>query len=256
MKQKNIFLEKFESSESLELLYILENPIEFQEAAIEAAKQVLNDRQLTDSEVESLNVDLKKRKDEKMLIELESSVFQKKVGELINLMFGVENIGAQRNIEVEKYIKGISLVFTLISFYELYQLIAPALYTVNPLFSVVSAVYTVLATVLFWKRVRIGWLLLVAYISYSLTSIIGVSMMFLTFEPDGLAGFYLIVQVLVLIVAGFFVFLLAKILWKMCQSEFRGYYGVTSRVMLLTLGVSVFIKVVIMVFSHYLSTHY
>ena len=61
---ENIFLEKFKQKSDSELQYIIENPKSYNDDAYKAAKQILANRNLTDTEESSTVETLDSKKDE------------------------------------------------------------------------------------------------------------------------------------------------------------------------------------------------
>jgi hypothetical protein len=178
----NQFTERYKSHSNAELLKIIENSSDYQPEAVETAKNEIEQRQLTDKELKEAETELEIQRQEKNKKTERKQEIENKVKEFGASIVDTVNPIQQSTPTTERLIRLITIVFGLISVYQFYKefgMLKFMLGNNGGEWDFSMALYFVpfflvpIATVLFWFRKKIGWILLGIYLTYSAVNSIG-----------------------------------------------------------------------------------
>lgn len=171
------FEARYKTYSNSELLDILDNPNKYQLIALEAARNELSLRKLSDSDITSARHILKVKKEKANAIAESNDRIKRNLINSTNHVVDVLNPIQQSISTSSKVIFFVSIIYTLLLFYAIwnnwdsYKYIITGdyneqfAYTVNlfPVFLLAVGVIT------FWFKKKAGWILLVVYSSLSST---------------------------------------------------------------------------------------
>jgi len=213
----NQFTEIYKLKSNSDLIRIIKNPTEYQELALEAAKEELFERGVTEKDInEAEIVDIKKEEVDYII----TPIFKR-----INLYFG-------SNTTEDNIILSLSVLLGLWSIIGLLQSWGLFKYALSDISNIDFSIFIFLlimiippmATVLFWKRKKIGWILLAILLTYSmLESIIKFLNAYLYDKPD------IIINFGIAIVFGL-------LLYLVCKPKIREIYRVNNKIMIHAIG--------------------
>ena len=175
MGSSNNFSEYYKTVSNAELLSILEKPSHYQAAALEAAKKEFANRQLSTGEINEAKQVLLDKQFQKIQQRERIKAVENKVKNTGQAIFNNLNPFQRGISSLEKSIRLIVIAFTLLFFYQLITQFKTTLFYIKdiPAFPLESFSYLLpqillpLAIFLFWKRKRVGWILLAALIAYT-----------------------------------------------------------------------------------------
>jgi len=246
MATSNNFSEYYKTISDTELLTILENSIDYQPLAIEAAKKEFADRQLSETQIQEARQRLvakqaQKEKEREKVKAVETKI--KTVGHTF-----IETINPiQSGIpSTEKAIRLIVIVFGGIFLYQFFSDFQTHLAYLKdlPRFPFESSLYLFplillpIATYTFWRRKTFGWTLLTIFITFSAVGIMWLLFQTLTWKPSGFGGLdnlfprpsptSYIIQ---------FLFLVSS-LYVLCKANIREVFSVSQERMGATIGIT------------------
>lgn len=240
------FTEKFSTYSNTELLKIIESPDDFQPIAVETAKTIFESRQLSDKDIEIARAELDALKQEKETADLKKKEFENKVKNIAASVLSTVNPIQAETPNSDKIIKIISIVFGGLFLFQLYQEFGMISFMftdsgANWDFSMVLYFLPLLivptATILFFKRKKIGWTLLAIFLSYSAVGSIGLFILTVNREPSNFPALDNIfpqpsptTHIMTLL---FF----AGTLWTICKEAIREIYSVDKKYMFRTIGI-------------------
>lgn len=240
------FTEKFKTYSNTELLKIIGNPDSYQPLAVETANSILLSRQLTDQEFAKAKAELETQIQEKEAQDKKKKDFGNKVKNIGASVLSTINPIQAETPNTDKIIKIVSIVFGGLFLFQLYKEFGMIsfMFTDNSAkwdFSMVlyflPLIVVPTATVLFFKLKKLGWTLLVIFLTYSAVNSVELFMLTLNMKPSGIPaldnifphtspGTYLLTLV-------FFV----GTLWTICKEEIRAVYAIDKKYMFMTIGI-------------------
>jgi len=242
------FSEYYKTISDSELLFILENKNDYQQAAIEAAERELERRQLSPTELENLKKDLAQKKfDQEEKKQKQHAVQQTVREKLSSVLESLNPVHA----ELPTAEKTIRLIIVIWAFLALYQLVAD--YRIEMdwikgfpsrpfIYSILLFPYIMLPLSIYhlWRRTSLGWTLFAIYITYLSLTELASFYLAITWKPSGIRwvdevyhpSLPKIVLRLVFVAGTFYV---------MCTQKIRDYFLITKNKMFLTVGITVFI---------------
>lgn len=240
------FSEYYKTISNSELLYILENPNDYQPLAVEAARQEFANRQLSEIEVKEakeplIAKQLKKEKQTQRIKVLESKV--KNTGHtLIDTLNPI-----QTGIPATE--KAIRLIVVVFGGLFLYQVIGD--YTTLkayvkdiPSFPLVSLltlfpfIILPIAVLTFWKRRSLGWTLLAIFLTFSSVGILWALFNFLSWKSSGVAGLDHLVQRPSLTTYIMQLVFSISTLYVICKRKVREVYSINNNKMQSTIAIT------------------
>jgi len=189
------FSKYYQSISDTELLEILDNPQDYQPAALEAAKAEFASRQLTELAIEEARLPLiaQKRNQEKERAQLKA--VETKIKAARNRFFDTINPIQSGIPSVEKTIRFIVIVFGGLFLFESlrgFRSIGGYIHDFSnfPIETTIILLPQLLlgiAVFLFWRRKSIGWTLLTVFLSISLMFVIWGIYNTITWKPSGIS---------------------------------------------------------------------
>jgi hypothetical protein len=236
------FEDRFKNHSNSHLLKIIDSKGEYQPEAIGAANHILASRQLTEEEIQIAKAEIANEQREK------DAQLQKKIKIKNELKdFGasvVETIDPLQTAppSATKIIKVICLILGLLFLYNIYEESGFIKFMLTDIYakwdiptvvSLLPLVWVPVSIILFYKRKRIGWILLAIFISYSIiNSSIAVYMAF-THQPTPLDNVFLPLSPVRSIALLIF---FSGILWLICKPNTREVYGIEKREIVTTIA--------------------
>ena len=177
MMTENDFSEYYKKISNTELLEILENPKNYQPLAIKAAMQEFSNRQLSDDEINLARLPLieKRRLKERKKQNRES--IENNVKDTTAMLIETLNPIQKERPGIDKTILLIELSFGFIFIFKIitnnWILLRSIKYLSRFPFSSLETLFPVIilpiALLTFWKKKKIGWILLTVYLTFSAT---------------------------------------------------------------------------------------
>lgn len=171
----NNFNEYYKTVSNAELLSILEKPAGYQEAAIDAAKKEFSDRKLSDHEIKEARQVLFEKQLQKLKQRERVKGVEDKLKKTGQTLFDSINPFHSKISSTEKNIRIIIISFGVLFLYLfikefkmilLYIKYFPGSPMENSSY-LLPYLLLAIATIMFWKRKRIGWILLAAFVVFS-----------------------------------------------------------------------------------------
>jgi hypothetical protein len=242
------FTERFGTYSNPALLKIINNPAQYQPAAVEAAKKILATREVTGMDIET-----ERTQRETEDLEKEAAVQKRKELELKVKSIGssiVENISPiqKRASTDDKIINVISVLFGLLSLYYLHEAYdrltwmfrdVHVKWDVGVLFYFLPPLVISAATLFFYLRKKIGWALLSIYLSCSLASAVGLIIYSLTREPSPYAAIENLFPSTPTTTQILTILFLVITLWTICRKGVLGIFKIGYKFVAITIGGSV-----------------
>lgn len=236
----NNFTEKFKTYSNAELLKIIENAVDYQPLAVETAKTIVSSRQLTNEDIEDAKAELESQRQAKEVHAQKVKNVENKVKNIAESILETINPIQTETPTTDKIIKIISIVFGGLFLLQLYKEFSMLSY----MFSVradwdfsmvlyyIPLLFLPTAAYLFYKRTKIGWILLSIYLTYSAVTSISLFFLALNREPSGIPALDSLYPttssskyVLTLIFFG-------ATLWFICNSKMRDVYRIDKKTMI------------------------
>jgi hypothetical protein len=251
----NQFTERYKIASNTELLKIIENSDDYQPLAVETAKTELDSRQLNEQ-------DLSTAKEELNIIRQKSELKEQKKQELISKVKNVanstlDNINPiqESPLKTDKLIKLISIVFGAIAVYQIIKEFGMLSFMFSDQgewdFSLILYFLPLIliptATILFWLRKKIGWILLCIYLSYSVVNTIGLIIMTWDMQSSGnsaLDSLFPVTSPTIYIMTSFF---FIGSLWVINKLDLRDVFNIDLKTMIGTIGLTTFISVLMII---------
>jgi hypothetical protein len=241
------FTEKFKTYTNTELLRIIDNPNSYQPNAIETAKKIFSERQLTEDEIRIVKDELEIERQVKLNKELKKRKVENKFNNIANSILEIVNPIQNESSNTEKTIKIISLLFGALFLFQLYKefgLIgfmftdSSASWDLSMVLYFLPLIIVPIATILFYKKRKIGWLLLTIFLTYSAVNTIGLFILTMNIQPSefktldnlfpqtSLANY-------------FFTFLFfTGIIWAISRENIRNIYKISKNMLILTVTIT------------------
>lgn len=246
MKTSNNFIEYYKTISDTELLSILDNPQDYQELAVEAAKQEFSNRQLSDTAIQEarqplLAKQMQNEKEREKVKAVESKI--KSAGHTF-----IDTINPiQPGIpSTEKTIRLIVIIFGGIFLYQFISGFRENLAYIKdipgfPFESIAILLPQILlpaATIAFWKRKTLGWTLLTIFLTFSAVGALWLFFQSFNRNPSGFAGLDNLIPrlspttyIIQLLFSGVTIYVL-------CKPNIREVYSVDKQKMATTIGIT------------------
>jgi len=247
------FYEKFKTYSDVELLRIIENPDDYQPQAVETAKAMFSERQLSEAEIQIAKNEVETEKQQKQIDD-------EKVKNIGKSIFARISPIQNKKLIPENTITIISIFIGTFFFYQLYYEFSK-FGALRFLFTNDYAVWhweiipeylpfflMPIVAVLFYMQKKTGWILLTILLSRSTISAIGMFVLTMVINPITPDSFFDIItpnQIPPLIYLLPFLFFLG-IIWLICNEKIRNLCSISKRTMILTLAISTVVFAVAM----------
>jgi hypothetical protein len=258
----NEFQERFKNFDNRKLLKIIEDAENYQSIAVEAAKLELSNRNVSDEEVQSIKGEFKDKQAE----------IDKRKGQIRNVENKAKEIGTElfetvspiqkEPQTIDRKINLIVIVFGILAAYQIFKEFdmiqfmftdSLAEWDFSMVLYFLPMIILPIAVFLFWKRNKIGWILMGAFFVYNIVNAIGIFL--LTWDwnrEDEYINDYssgelesLFPQpnpIIYLIIVAIFV----ATLWAIFREDLRNEFKVDMKSGLITIGISTLITITIM----------
>lgn len=248
----DFFTERYQNFSNIELQRIIENPGSYQPQAVEAAKEVLAGRQLPESEMEALKVQIATEKQAKQREDQKKKEFEGKLRAAGQSVFAAVNPIQEKGLQASDSIRTLTILFTIVSIYQLCRQFDMVLFMFSGNgarwdFSMVTLwliplLLPPIATILFHLRKKMGWFLMVTFLVLSLVGCLRMFFYEMAFSVEIYMGTPTIVYIAVML-------LYAVLLWVICNDNIRQVYNVSTNFMVKTLLYVAVISSIVMYLS-------
>ena len=193
----NNFSEYYKTVSNAELLGMLDKPVGYQDAAIEAAKKEFLDRKLSDHDIKEARRVLFEKQVQKIKQKEKVKAVEDKIKKTGQTLFDSINPFHQGISSTEKNIRIIVVSFGVLFLYLFTRefktiLLYIKYFSESPLdssFYLLPHLLLPIATLMFWKRKRIGWILLAAFVVFSVVLTFAMLIQSFQWSPSGIATF-------------------------------------------------------------------
>ena len=241
------FYEKFKSYSNTDLLRIIENPTDYQPQAVETAKVIFSERQLSEMELQIAQDEFEIEKQEKSKKEQQNLGVQNKVKNIGKSILDKINPIQKKTPTSSKAITTISILVGGLFLFQLYNEFGMLRFMFTDSyakwdFSMALYFFPLLvvpiAAILFFMRKKTGWFILVIFLVYSAVSTIGLFILTINRIPLGVSGLNnLFPQIIPLKYILSFIFF-AGIIWAICRDNIRISYAISKQTMFLVVAIT------------------
>jgi len=247
------FTERYKNLSNYELLEILTNSQTFQSLAVETAKKEIESRNLSEAEINKAKLEIECKQQEKQKTAKKRKQKEDNIKETAFTFF--DTIAPiQNGIQTpEKIIRLTTLIFGGISIYRIFKEFGMLHYLLTDStgkwdLSMIEYFFPLiilpLATVLFWKRKKIGWILLSIFLTYSAVNAIGLFLMNLGRQTSEITVFDSIIPTASPITHLITLLFFGATLWLICKANVRDIFQITKKTMLQIIGFTILINAV------------
>ena len=249
----NEFIERYKTLSNSDLLRVIENQSDYQTKAVEAAKIEIQQRNLSDQEVDEAKSTLETDRQERKKQKEKRAVIEQKVINLGTSLFDIFNPIQKSTPTAEKLIRLITIVFGLIAvikWYDVFGLIKIMLtdnsagWDLSILVYLFPVIFLSIATILFGSRKKMGWVLMAIYLTYSAINTFGIIIRTWNMEPTEILGISNTfpqtstnTQILITLFFG-------GILWVLSKKEIKEHYRINRRAAITTLGITAALTII------------
>lgn len=175
----NSFTELYKTLSNKDLLKVLHAPTDYQAEAVEAAKAEIDSRSLTEEQVAHVMDELFAERAQRVLEDQRALAMDQKFNSLVTRVVRFIHPNLPTDSPEDRVIKRMSLLFSGLALYHGYHdvqflglLLTPDLSGLDFsfLYALASCLFLPIATVLFWLRRKLGWIMMTTFITYSLSS--------------------------------------------------------------------------------------
>src|SRR5690606_40011391 len=189
------FTELYQKLSNSELLKIISESEKYNPIAVETAKTEIASRQLTEQELNQAKSKIVEKENAKKRVIEKRKEFEKKIGKNASTLFDTIN-PIQNGIQTpEKIIRLTILVFGGLAIYRLYQQLGMfqiifhegiSDWDLSMIEYFFPIIILPIAVILYWKRNKIGWILLSIFLTYSAFNAVVLFFMNLGRQPSGI----------------------------------------------------------------------
>jgi hypothetical protein len=244
----NQFAERYKTFTNAQLIRIIDNQIEYQQLAIEAAENELAQRQLTDEELDILKTQNETQERENQIQKDKKEAFENKVKDITVSITDTLNPIRTASLSTNQVINRISIAFGLLFLFQAFTQIGLIVFIFTNSqskwdFGVVAYLLPILvlpvATLLFWRRKKYGWILLFIFLIYSvLTTIVSFILDFRS-QHSGVEVIDNLFPVTSPATYLMRIFLFGACLWLICKNNIREVYSINKQTILITAGIGI-----------------
>jgi len=247
------FTELYKKLSNSALLRIIAESDKYNPTAVETAKTEIESRQLSVQELNQAKYKITEQEEKKKLEIEKRNQRDEKIKNHASTLFDTIN-PIQNGIQTpEKIIRLTALIFGGLAIYRLYQQFGMLRFMFTDSgaewdLSMVEYFFPIIilpiAIILFWKRTKIGWILLSIFLTYSAITALGVFLMNLGRQPSGIPALESIFPTVSPIVYIFSLLFFGGFLFLICQIGVRNIYKITKQTMLSTIGLTTIVNLI------------
>lgn len=245
MLSSDHFNEYYKTISNAELLAILQDPDQYQPLAVEAARKELSARLLSETDISKAKNEISEKVLQKEQQKEKIKAIETKIKTTSNTIFDTINPIQPRTPTAERTIRMITIVFAVIFLYSIIMNLKTYYYTLGyidmlpfhvvlhflPLVFLGAGIYN------FWKRKRVGWILLIAFFIYSAIIWLWTLGQTLLWEPTGIPAFEDLRPPFMSII--FIVLFYAGATYAVCRKDVRKVFEINENKMIAVLIFSV-----------------
>jgi hypothetical protein len=254
----NPFTERYKTLSNPDLLKIIDNPVDYQPIAVEAAQVELSNRQLNNDELASAKAknDLEAQKRSAQIEKKEA--LENKLNDLSGSVIDAIHPIHKGTLSAPRVIKIMSLVFTIMFLFGAFNQFdfikfmltnKNAKWDFGTLVYFIPLIFTPIATFLFWHRRKLGWILFCTFFTYSAlnTAALAFKLVFSNHAANS--------QIDSLFPSAspssfiWNILFYSAYLWLLFKIDIRKIYKIDKRTMLITTGLGVILTVITIVIS-------
>lgn len=255
MTPLNNFAELYKTITHTELLRIIDHPGDYQPLAVEAAKNELLNRQLSDEEMRVAKEpliaeqELRKQKREK------AKLLEDKAKAARDIFVDTVMPQSDGVISTEKIIRMFIITFGGMFLYTLIRDFRTHFLFIKDIlaFPVMSAAYLIPAIALpigvyqFWKRRKAGWILLAGFLTFSAIEVVALFVQSIRWEPSGISTLDYAFKPPSPVACVLKLLFFSGALYMVCKENIREVFHITNKEMLAATGVSAAIAFLLMI---------
>ena len=248
------FSDYYKKISDTELLAIFDNPDNYQPLAINAAKEEFANRKLSETDIEKARqpldaVKVQKEKEREKVEKIETKI--KAVG---NTFFDTINPIQSGTPSAEKTIRFIIIIFVGLFLYQVFRDLSMFKLMMNDIsnfdassfFYFLPFVIMPAAIIFFWMRKKIGWILLVFFVTYSGIGILWMFFQIFRKHFSGSAAFDSIILRSPPISFLFQFLFFAGTLYVICKSDIKEIFKIEKQMLLATVIVSLLFTLILL----------
>lgn len=251
------FTEKFKTFSNTDLFRIVDNSIDYQQDAVETAKAILAERNLSEEEIQFSKKELELEREQKIAKEAKRKAIEDNIKTLGKSIIDVANPIRNEPPTTTKTINIISLIFGAMFLFKLIQEFEMILDLVINSFSnwgyygiiyIGELIFIPTAIFLFYKRKKYGWFLFVIFLSYSAISFFGWFLFTLTMDRGvffEMATFIEMTSPTTYLVTFLFY---VGIIWVIQKENVRTIYGISKKNGAMTISITALITILILTY--------
>lgn len=252
MITSNDFSEYYKTISDAELLNILDNPDEYQPLALKAAEEEFANRQLSDTEIQKARQELIARQAQKEKQREKIKSVEIKIKESGQTFIDTINPIQTGIHSTEKAIRLIVIVFGGILLYKFVKYFKTYLayvrdisgFRIDSIIYFLPEIFLLIATITFWRRKRIGWMLLMIFLTFSAVGALDLLIRSFNWKSSDFDNLFPrpspmthIVQLLFLI----------AIMYVLCKENMREVFSIDKQKIAKAIFIGVFVAFVLMV---------
>lgn len=251
------FTEKFKTYSNTDLFRIVDNSIDYQQNAVETAKAILAERNLSEEEIQFSKKELELEREQKLAKEAKRKAIEDNIKTLGKSMLEVANPIRNEPPTTTKTINIISLIFGLMFLYALIQefdmiidlvINSSSNWGYYGIIYIGEFIFIPTAIILFYKRKKYGWFLFVIFISYSAISFFGWFLFMLTLDRGDFFEMSIFIEMTApttyLVIFLFYV----GIIWVVQKENVRTIYGINKKYGIMTISITALITTLILTY--------
>lgn len=249
------FTEKFKTFSNTDLFRIIDNSIDYQQNAVETAKAILAERNLSEEEIQFSKKELELEREQKLAKEAKRKAIEDNIKTLGKSMLEVANPirneppTTTKTINIISLIFGVMFLYTLIQeFYMILDLVinSSSNWGYYGIIYIGELIFIPTAIILFYKRKKYGWFLFVIFISYSTISFFGSFLFTLTMDLGDFFEMETFIEMTspttYLVIFLFYV----GIIWVIQKEHVRSLYGINKKDGIMTISITALITTLIL----------
>ncbi|MBB3122513.1 MULTISPECIES: hypothetical protein [Flavobacteriaceae] len=248
------FTERYKKLSNAELLEILANSKNYQPIAVETAEKEFENRNLSKIEINKAKSEIKSKQEEKLNIIEKRRQTEVKVKETAFKFFDTIN-PIQNEIQTpEKIIRLTTLIIGGLAIFSIFKQFSMLKYMftdgldkwdLGMLEYFFPLILLPLSIILFWKRKKIGWILLSIFLSYSAVNSLIFFFKNLGRQPSGIPALESLFPSVSPIVYLMNLLFFGGTLWLICKEDLRHIYKISKQTMFLTIVLTTVITLIL-----------
>jgi hypothetical protein len=240
------FKELFTTYSNTDLLNIIDSPNSYQPLAVETAKTILASRQLGSQDIEIATMELKKLRREKEAKAEKLKEIENKIKNMVDSVLSLFNPIQAKAPSPDKIIKIISITFCGLFLFQLFKEFGmikfmftdrEAKWDFTMVIYFLPLLIVPTATILFFKRTKIEWLLLTIFLTFSAVSSIGLFILALNRDSSRFPALQIIFPHTSPITHILALMFFAGMLWSISKESIREIYSVNIKYMITTISI-------------------